>query len=155
MCEPITLGLMAAGTLLKAGGELQAGAENKRIADKNAQMADYAAIDAEKRGSATASLARMKAGKMVSTQRALTGASGMDVSKGSPQQVMDETQAMGELDAQTIKNNAAREAWGYRTQGADFRAQGEAAQKASQFGAASTVLGGAMDFGPRAWKLMK
>jgi hypothetical protein len=155
MCEPITIGLMAAGSLLDATGQIRAGNERKKIADRNAELADFAAVDAEKRGATEAGLARMKTSKVVGQQAAAIGSSGVDIASGTPQAVMDETRAIGELDAQTVRNNAAREAWGYRSQGQDFRDQGKLDQQTSTFGAASTLLGGAAHIGPRAWKLVK
>ena len=63
---------------------------------------------------------------------------------------------LGELDAQTIKTNAMREAWGYQVQAFDMRNQaaidrkaatnqvaaGQAAGTAANIGAATTLLTG-------------
>jgi len=50
------------------------------------------------------------------------------VDEGTAQEVTEDTAAFGELDALTIRNNAEREALGFRTQGMNFQASGELAQ---------------------------
>jgi hypothetical protein len=46
---------------------------------------------------------------------------GVDVASGSPAEVISKTAMMGEFEAQVQRNNAFREAYGYRQQAAFFR----------------------------------
>ena len=43
-------------------------------------------------------------------------ANGVDLSSGSPLDILGDTAMYGELDALTIRSNAEREAYGYRVQ---------------------------------------
>ena len=79
----------------------------------------------------------------VGAARAAAGGSGVDVNVGSPAQTQATIATAGATDVATIKNNAARAAWGYQTQAIQdtYTAQFEnltAKQKATQ----SIVTGG-------------
>jgi hypothetical protein len=62
---------------------------------------------------------------MVGTQRAGQAAGGVDVGYGSTVDVQADAKYLGELDAQTIRQNAQREAWGYKVTAVDYRKQAE------------------------------
>lgn len=66
----------------------------------------------ESASAAAQSKARMQGTQMVAAQRFGYANSGIDEKTGTAAQVQGNTAAAAELDAQTIKNNAAREAWG-------------------------------------------
>ena len=72
----------------------------------------------------------------------------MDLGEGSAARVLATTDIMGQIDANTIAANATRTAWGYRTQGTNFK--NEASMKRSAAGgmnpglaAGTTLLTGA------------
>jgi hypothetical protein len=73
--------------------------------------------------------------------------SGVELSGGSSLDVLVGTAGIGAQDALTIQNNAAREAWGYRTQAGYARQQAKFAMSQGLFGAASTILTGSMQAG--------
>jgi hypothetical protein len=79
---------------------------------------------------------------LIGTQRAGFAGQNVDVGQGSPTDVQGDAAYLGELDALKIRNNAAREAWGYRVQAQNARMGGQNAQTASQYGAAATLIGG-------------
>jgi len=56
---------------------------------------------------------RQRGNKAVGAQRAAMAAQGIRLDTGSALDVQQETKAISELDALTIKNNALREAFGY------------------------------------------
>lgn len=110
----------------------------------NAQMAELQAQDAVKRGNKEAAGHLKKTRGMVGSQRAAIAAQGIDVSEGSAMDIQTETMEMGIADAQTIRNNARREAFGFRTQSSNYLAQGNFASLASKFEARSTLTAGAV-----------
>lgn len=87
----------------------------------NAEMADAAAADATMRGGQAAGRQRMEGSQLVEAQRVAYAASGVDTTVGTPANVMADTAAMSELDAKIIENNAAREAWGIKKHGLQYR----------------------------------
>lgn len=89
--------------------------------DFNASVADLQAKDAIARGRDEESRFRQYVRGLVGAQRAGFAASNVDVSFGSALEVQADAVELGELDALTIRTNAAREAWGYQVQGEDAR----------------------------------
>jgi len=90
---------------------------------------------------------------MIGTIRASAGAAGVDPNFGSPVRLQTSAADVGELDAETIRNNAARQAYGFRVQGTDFTAQAQLdsmqAQNALTAGnlqSFSSIVGGAGAF---------
>jgi hypothetical protein len=67
---------------------------------------------------------------MIGSQRAAFAASGVvvDDPNSSVADVAANTAALSEIDALTIRSNAAREAWGFRSQAQDFRTRGQIAK---------------------------
>lgn len=133
-----TLGLSAAtwgsiGTGLQVAGMASGafGAYNQSKAAKqsyeyqaavqrnNAQIAEWQAADATSRGQKAEQAQRLKVAQLKSSQRAGFAARGIALDEGSPLNILNDTDYMGELDALSIRDNAAREAWGHRMQGAN------------------------------------
>ncbi len=73
------------------------------------------------------------------------GASGVSVNGDTSTDLTYDSERLGALDALTIKTNAAREAFGYRTQGANFSAQGKFASLSAENTSRSTLLTGGMN----------
>lgn len=130
----------------------QQGNAQGALFDQNAKLASAQAADAIARGDVDAN-GVIRQGKIVGgAQAAAYGASGLDTSQGSPAAVMANDRALSALDAITIKNNAAREAWGYSTEAAGYTAQGQWARAAGRNEASAlrtqsfgTLLNGAGD----------
>lgn len=144
MCEPTTIALiaMAAGTAVNTYGQYQQGQAEKDAARYNAKMAEYGAQDAQRRGEEEAAAIQRKAASLKSSQRAAQAARGLDISYGTAQDLQDETDFFGQMDAATARSNAAQQAWNYRAQGKLARAQGKAASYQAKLGAAGTLLTG-------------
>lgn len=114
----------------------------------NAQVAEWQAQDALQRGAKAEQAQRLKVAQLKSAQRAGFAARGIALDEGSPLNILNDTDYMGELDALTIRDNAAKEAWGARTQGANYSSDaamlGARADAESPLGAGfSTLLTGA------------
>lgn len=137
------MGTVAMGTAANAYGKIRAGNDTKGIYDLNAGLAERQAQDAEQRGEIDAGRMRRKTEQVIGAQRTSLAAQGVDVNRGSALDVQADTAYLGELDVQTIKNNAAKEAWGLRTQAADYRNRGKIAKREGEFGAYTTVLSSA------------
>lgn len=167
----LAIALLAAGTATKAAGQIKAGNAAKdaglkqqdaandeaALSDFNAHIADLQAKDAIARGQEDENRFRTGVRGMIGAQRAGFAAGNIDVGFGSAVDVQADAAYRGELDALTIRTNAAREAWGYQVSAADLRrrgeiqrkeganlaAAGEVAQSASRLDAVGTVLTGA------------
>ncbi|MFJ1336758.1 hypothetical protein ACIKP7_01300 [Pseudomonas caricapapayae] len=145
---------MGASALMSAQQSQAQGAASAEASLQNAQFANQAADDAVARGEFESDQQRLQTRAAIGSQRAGFAANGVDVNSGSAAEIQDDTAALGELDALTIRNNAAREAWGYRTQAqqnvlAANTAKGSA--KAGMFG--SLLTAGAQ--GAQAYGAMK
>lgn len=135
------IGTVALGTGMSAFGQMRAGKETKAIYDQNAQIADYQAEDALARGRVNEKMMRRQTEQTIGSQRAGLAAQGVDINRGSALETQASAAYLGELDALTIRNNAAKEAWGYRVQAQNLRNQGTIAKRDGTFGAFNTILG--------------
>jgi len=124
----------------KAMGEAQ-----KATFETNARMAKLQAEDAIKRGDKAAALHAQKVKKLIGAQRAAYAGQGVDISIGSPLDIQEETAELGALDVLTIRNNAYREAWGYRAQALDYTTQGKFASLEAKARARNTLLTGGLN----------
>jgi hypothetical protein len=71
----------------------------------------------------------MRTRALIGEQRTGFAAGNIDVGFGSAVDVQEDAAFLGELDALTIRTNAAREAWGMRVEGEDLRKQAEIQRK--------------------------
>ena len=155
MCD-VTTGVLIASTLFGAHQANQQGQFQQGIANYNADVANNNAIvqsrlaeDAIKRGEREELQHRLRVAKLKGDQRAAFGASGVDVGTGSPLVVASDTDALGELDALTIRNNAQREAHSHQVAATNYtneaslqRQQGDLSASAGRSNAAGTLLTG-------------
>jgi len=87
----------------------------KQVALQRQQVADQQSADALARGQVNEDKQRQVTASRIGTQTAALAAQGTDLS-GSPTDILGDTARAGEQDALTVRNNAAREAWGYKVQ---------------------------------------
>lgn len=106
----------------------------------NARIMDMQAQDAIDRGDKNAQKMKTQTKKLIGSQRAAMAAQGLDLEEDDALAIQQETAAFGAEDAQTIKNNAWQEAWGYRVQAQDYRNKGVFANITGKQKARSTVL---------------
>jgi hypothetical protein len=129
-----------AGAGLKAFGQVKAGNAESDVANYNASVADMQATDALERGEVNAAIRGRTTKKIIGASRAGMAAQNVDISSGSAADVQGDAAYLGALDVATIKNNAAREAWGYRVQAVDYRNRGRIALQTGQMRAGRTLL---------------
>jgi hypothetical protein len=135
---------MAAGVgagVLGAAGAYQQGQAAKAMGRNNQIMAEYAAQDALRRGDAEAAAVQRRASQVQGAQRAALAAKGLDINAGTAGELQDQTDFFSQVDQSTARTNAARDAWSARVQGANARAQGDAAARQGTTGAFATLLG--------------
>lgn len=152
-----SLAAAAIGTGVSTYGSIEQGQASARmanyqaaVAQVNNQIAKQNAQQATAAGNTQVENQEMQTAGLVATETADEAASGLDVGSGSPSKVQQSQNIMGTMDALTIQNNAAREAYGYTAQGVGYQAQagleGMAAQQAGtagMLGAGSSILSGA------------
>jgi len=187
----LAFGLAAGGAATSAYGQVRRGREEEKaaraqgdaevraaeaaarasesqaeLAEYNAAIADIQARDTEVTGDQAAQRFRSRTKGLIGEQRAGIAAGNIDVGYGSAVDVQADAALLGELDALTVRTNAAREAWGFRVEAEDSRTRagilkdeatetrktgkfnqqaayesGKAARSAGKWGAASTLIG--------------
>ena len=110
------------------------------------QIADLRAEDAIKRGKRTANEIQKVGQRIIGTQRAAYAAQGVELDSGSALLVQEDTASQAKIDALTMKNNAYREAWGYKTQALDYTMQGQMAEYAGAQKRAESLITGGLSF---------
>lgn len=138
----IATGLTAAGAVYSAYSQYQAGRYSQRVAEVNAEMARRAAADATIRGNNEEAALRERNYRLMGAQQAAYASSGVDLGSGTPLDVVSSSAGLGELEALTVRNNAAREAYGYTTQATQYEAEGALARYRGNAGAVGSLLSG-------------
>lgn len=110
----------------------------------NAQLAELQAEDAINRGNKDAALKKKQTKQVIGSQRAALAAQGIEVNSDTALEIQQDTAGLGAEDVQTIKNNAAREAWGYRVQANDYSNQAAFTAIAAKNDARQTLLTGGL-----------
>jgi len=134
------IGMTLAGGGLSANAQLQSGRLNQQIYNYDAKVADLQADDALARGRELEGQKRLQIKSTIATQRVRQAASGVDVTRGSALDVQADTAALGERDVAIIRNNAAREAWGYKVQSSDYLMRGQVARSTGKMNAVGTLV---------------
>lgn len=138
-----TVALMAASTAFSAVGDLAKGQAESDNLMFQSQVAGYNADLSAAVGEAKSTQFGMKTAAQLGTIKAKQGASGVDVHSKSFTDVRESAREMGMLDALTIRSDAAREAYGYRTRQSMLVKGAEDAKSASYLDAFGSLLSGA------------
>jgi hypothetical protein len=99
----IAMGITAAGGVMSAQAQADAGEAEKKANYANARVIE---IDAAK----SEALSRLETKKTLATQRALYAKAGVDITSGSPLLIMTDTAEEGERNAMEIRSAGKREA---------------------------------------------
>lgn len=150
----ISAGVSAYGSIQSGNAQAAAANYQAQVNNQNAQIAAQNATAATQAGNAQAEQEMMRNAAQQSRIRAEVGASGLDVNSGSAADVQSGQGIIGNLDVLTIRNQAARQAYGYETQSTGFsnQAQLNTAQAgfdktAGTIGGIGSILGGASSVG--------
>jgi transposase InsO family protein len=147
----IETGMMLFGAGMSAYGAYNSSQQTKnaynaqgQVAENNAKIAEWQAQDAVRRGDVAASRQGIRTNQVKGAQRAALAANGVDLGVGTALNIVSDTDYFGQVDRATILDTAAREAWGYRTQGANYDAN--ASLLRSRADAESPLMAGATSF---------
>lgn len=142
-------GLGAIGSLMSGGAKSAQYKYQSGVAKMNADIARQNAEFAIQAGESEARQSGMKTGATIAARTARAGASGIDISSGSPAQVAESVHSLGLEDQSIIRENAGRKAYGQLVEAATQDANAKMYSKASStaktagyIGAASSILGG-------------
>lgn len=145
------MGMTAAFAMIGLGGGMTSGSQkasgrmNQALNNYNAELNELRATDAIERGYEAEGIHRVKTKLLIGSQRAAFGASNVEVNdaEGTPGNVYADTAYQSEKDALTIRANAAREAWGYRTGAIEDRYRGDIARFTGDSKATETLISAA------------
>lgn len=139
MCEPISLataaslafsavstGMGVMGQISQQNAQAQAASAaqaqavyQSQVARQNEELMRRQAADATERGRVAEENRRRVTAQQIGQQTAALAGQGTDFT-GTETDILGDTRAAGELDALTIRSNAAREAYGYQVQGLGY-----------------------------------
>lgn len=133
----------ALATGLSAYGMYQQGKYQQGVAEANAKLTEFEADRAMQRAEDEAAVIRRRGAQMKGDQRAAFAARGLDLSSGTPADILDQTDFFTQTDIATTRSNAKvdRELARY---GAKLqRVEGANARRSGNLEAFSTLLTGA------------
>lgn len=127
MCDPVimagaSLAMGAMSSYQQSNAAKQSADYQAAVNRNNAQISEWQAQDSIKRGEVAEHQQRLRTKQMKGSQTARLAANGIDISDGSALNILSDTDWMGEQDALNVRDNAAREAYAYRQQGANSSA---------------------------------
>lgn len=135
------------GTGVDALNKHKQGQLDEETAKANARLANYQADDAIVRGNIEEERFRKRLTGFMGSQRNIIGSRNVEMS-GSALKLLEDSAQIGEEDAMTIRNEAAREAWGYRNQASEAARFGRNARSQANLSAGASLLsGGAQAYG--------
>lgn len=151
MCLPVAALLpiaIGAGSGLLSGSSSNASASSQASAlTRNAGYLDRAAADTRIRGAYDADWQRVQTQGLIGAQRVAQAANGGRVDQDTNATITQDTAQLGELDALTIMNNAARQAYGYEVEAEDNRRTARNLRQQGRSGLITSLLGGAVTGG--------
>lgn len=143
--DPISIGLMAVTAGLKAASASASGTAAGDEANYQAEVAKYNAKMASKIGNIEAENQSMKTRARIGAIKSNYAGHGVDVNTGTAADVAAAAASMGELDVQTIRSDAARRMFGFKTQADLYEQKADNAYAAGEMGAITSLVGGAAD----------
>jgi hypothetical protein len=134
--------IVAAGAVVGAVSAVAQADASRKAANFNKDVANQNAQIAAAQGAEQARRQRILAYQQTSSARAGYGASGVSI-EGSPEDILAQSAAQGELDAQTIQYNATLRGRGYKNEATLDQSQANNASKLGYSSAAGSLLYGA------------
>lgn len=141
----VSVGTTLVSSMQQSNAYKMQAAYEKNAYDWNARIAEIQAQDAVDRGEKAANELKKNTRRLIGAQRAALAAQGIAIDEGDALDIQLETAELGAADAQEIKNNAWREAWGYRVNALDLRGKGSFAELSGKTAARNTLLTGGMN----------
>lgn len=142
MCNPLIF--TAAATLI--GGAMQGSAQREaanaeaNAAETNAAIATQQAEQARVASNFEEQKVYREMRRALGSQRASFGASNVDPSMGSALDLQAETVAEGAMDAEIVRANAMRQAWGFESEASQQRQGARASRRLGVMQQRTTLL---------------
>lgn len=143
MCNP-AIALLAATVVTgayQADQQQKQGKANAQIAENNAALAQADADASNAMATREMEQQAWRTRAVMGQQRAAIAANNVDPTLGTPADILGETAMFGEVDQQTIRMNAARQAWGFNAQAQGLRTQADLSRWSGKSQATGTILG--------------
>ena len=134
----------AVGAMNSANAQRQAANYQAEVAKNNATIAGQNAEAATQAGAEKATEASLRSREIVGAATTGAAANDLDIGSGSAADVITSQREVGELGTETTVNNAALQAYGFRSQQTGFTAQSglDTAEAASAAAAGPLAAGG-------------
>jgi hypothetical protein len=142
MLAPLAIGASLAGGALGAFGAISQGDYQAQVAKNNAQIARVGQATSLEAGAANEQQVALRNRATLGAVKAGQASNGLDVNRGSAKAVQFGVEDLGTLSTATVRNNAARAAFGLGIQADSDSAQAAADIQGSEFAAAGSLLGG-------------
>ena len=91
------------------------------LAELNADAAESHARNSLRKGERTEQKLRLDNAQLKSSQRVAIAGNNIDLGSDTAAAILTSTDVVGEIDANEVKSNALREAWGHRTEAVGHR----------------------------------
>lgn len=144
----LLMGVQALGTAATSYSQSKAqmaeGDYQASIYESNARIQAIKAADAIVRGEKEAVKAKQLAKAIIGSQRAATGAQGLDPNQDDSLLLQEDTAMLGAEEALNIRNSAWREAWGYRVAENDLYGKAKYAKLTAKNTSRNTILTGGL-----------
>jgi len=142
MWMAIGLIFSAVSAIVGAMSAMDAAEAQKQAADYNADVMDAQAQSERDAASFEENRQREEASKLRARQRVAYASSGVDLSEGTPLEVLGQQAGEMEMDAMAIRYNGELKAKQSESQAAIYRMQGAQAKKAGLANAGSSLMTG-------------
>ncbi|TDY26305.1 hypothetical protein B0G81_6815 [Paraburkholderia sp. BL6665CI2N2] len=149
-------GVSAYGAVRQGQAASAAASYQAEVAKNNQIVANAYSKQAMDDGENQVAAKQQQTSQMIGAERAAMAANGVDLDSGSALRIQGDTAKLGDVDAMTIRNNAARQAYGYQLQGLSYSQQASLdeasssnAQTAGYVNGFSSILSGASSVGSK------
>lgn len=148
MCNPaVPYMIMAVSTAVRGVSAYQQGKFQEDVADYNAAQTRNEATQTRNKGVEAENRQRRATAELIAKQKAQAGASGVDVNSGSPLQLREDSELLGEADALRIRSNFENQATAMDDQADIIESEGKNAAKKGRNALFSSVLGSGAQVG--------
>lgn len=138
----IGVGVAVLGTAVSYKQNKDNANEANKTGQINAQIGEYQAQDVLDRSNIEVNQTRRRIAKMMGIGRNEIGARNVELS-GSALSLLEDSAQIGQEDINTVRNDAARQAWGYRNQASEASRIGKVQQGNYNAAATGSLLTGA------------
>ncbi len=127
------------GSVAGGASQYQSGQDAAAIGRNNAILANEQADETLRQGVQAQNQYRTRLRQFMGRQRALTAANNVQ-NMGSPLALQEDAASLGEADIANIRNQAALDAWGFRTGAQQALQKGRAAESTANLSAFGSLL---------------